>query len=114
MATQHESDKGQDWENKIREREQSLRLRELEIEIMQGSSTSAPITQSDPVTLEAQPKASSFRRWIRRTGNILKFLSFFVVMVAVIRLGTWLAIMIVVGIGGWLGYKAFIEGDPQD
>lgn len=103
----HHPDKHQDLERKeqeLREREQALRLREMEAELTQGEP---PLYE--PV--KHNPPESSFQRWFRKAGKVGVFLGIVVVVAAVAKVATWLAMGVMVVLIAWVGYKLFFKDD---
>lgn len=93
-------------EAELKEREQALRLREIEVEL--SHTKEAQIDQTAE-TIRMQPRETPFGRWKRRLSAGIKVLAIGVVVVVGIKLGTWIATAIVIGGAGWLAYKAFFE-----
>ncbi|MEM6448177.1 MAG: hypothetical protein AAF704_16675 [Cyanobacteria bacterium P01_D01_bin.123] len=103
-------DKPQHLQQELREledRERSLRLRELELEIEQ------PATD---VQVEVMPKESGLvgsrlRRWRRKIVMAAKFFGLVIAIIVAVRVAAWLAgAVMVVGIA-WLAYQLFFDSD---
>ncbi len=111
MATQGKGDELQKWEQKLQEHEQSLRLRELELELS-SQSQGVPVQAE---TVELKPKAKKAPRWLRNLKTTGMIMAYLVGAVVVLKLGQWIAVVIAVGVGGWLGYKImFGSKDESD
>lgn len=93
-------------EQELKEREQIIRLREMEEELYQPPlSPTHSTTQHQPA--EKAPK---------RGKKLVKIGKFFLLVVAVIvgmKVASWLAGAIIVGSIAFVGYKLFLEGDRK-
>ncbi|HBL13554.1 MAG TPA: hypothetical protein DD379_19585 [Cyanobacteria bacterium UBA11162] len=89
-------------EQELQKREQELRLRELEAEINQP-----PLYK----TVKHEQPESKLQRWGRKAILVGKFLAFVIVGYGVVKLGTIVASIAIVGAIAFIGYKIFLEGD---
>ncbi len=108
MRSKGSQDEYQGREAELQEREQALRLREIEAELTQKRE--AEIEQNTE-TVRMQSRQTALGRWRRKFSVAAKLFVLFVVAIVGITLGKWIAIAVVVGAVGWLGYKAFFDGD---
>lgn len=95
-------------ETELKEREQALRLREIEAELTQTRQG-----ELDPATetIRMQSRETSLSRWRRKLSLGAKLFVILVVAIAGINLGKWIAMAVVIGGVGWLTYKAFFAGE---
>ncbi|MGF1576638.1 MAG: hypothetical protein ACFCU9_12010 [Cyanophyceae cyanobacterium] len=98
-------------EAELKQREQSLRLREIENELLQQRDPEVDVVVQ---TVRLRPHQTTLSRWRRKASIGIKLFAILVVAVVGIKLGTWLAIGVVLGGVGWLTYKAFFAGDIQE
>ena len=108
-------------EKELEERERAIRLQELEAEINQVPTAEMSQSQqaggADPPLYETrkhQEPEGKLKQWQRKLINIGKFLGIVVVVVVTIRIAMWLAMAVMVGLIGWLGYKLFLEEDRSE
>lgn len=91
-------------EHDLIQRERELRLRELEAEINQP-----PLYE----TVKHEQPEGKLQRWGRKLVMFGKFLAFVVGTVLVIRISTAIAMIMIIGVIGFIGYKLFLEGDGK-
>ncbi|MEQ8962391.1 MAG: hypothetical protein RLP02_31440 [Coleofasciculus sp. C2-GNP5-27] len=91
-------------EHDLIQRERELRLRELEAEINQP-----PLYQ----TVKHEQPEGRLQRWKRKLVMIGKFIVFVVGTVVVVRLSFAIAMIMIAGVIGFIGYKLFLEGDGK-
>lgn len=98
----------QQWEQELRDRELTVRLRELEAEInQQHPPHHAHLKNAAP---HAEP-LNFIKRFYRKLEKVAKFLGIVVLVVIGIQIASWLAgTFILIGIV-WLAYKIFFEND---
>jgi Flp pilus assembly protein TadB len=89
-------------EQELQAREQEIRLRELEAEINQPALYQ---------TVKHRDSKGSLKQRFGQLVTIGKFLAIVVAVVVGIKIGTWLASLIIVGSVAWVVYKLFFEGD---
>jgi len=95
-------------ETELKEREQALRLREIEAELAQKREVEIePATE----TVRMQSRETPLSRWRRKLSVAAKLFVILVIAIAGITLGKWIAMAVVIGSIGWLTYKAFFDGD---
>ncbi|MEA5510980.1 hypothetical protein VB715_14495 [Crocosphaera sp. UHCC 0190] len=90
------------------EKEQELRLRELEMEIFRESQAQEPPLYQ---TQKNEPTAKKGKAWPRKIILIAKCFVLMVTVFVAIRIASWLALGIMIGAISWASYKLFIEGD---
>ncbi|MBD2310383.1 hypothetical protein H6G20_01635 [Desertifilum sp. FACHB-1129] len=93
-------------ERELKEREQMIRLREIESELYQPAST--PVYS----TTKHQPPEKTAKRW-KKLANIGKFFLLVVAVIVGMKVASWLAGAIIVGSIAFVGYKLFLEGDRK-
>lgn len=94
-------------EQKLKDREMSVRLRELETEVY---STSEPTRDVEVVT-DDLPKQFSFQRSLRKIVNAGQFLAIVVAVVVAVRIAVWLATAIMIGAIAYITYALFLKDD---
>jgi Flp pilus assembly protein TadB len=113
MNSSQDKDAIQKREVELQERERMIRLREMELELTQQRQTHDLSDPLQPTTKMARPEPT-LRRWRRKAIIVAQLMGLAVIAVASIKIGTWVAMAIVVGGVGWLGYKAFFEDSPRE
>jgi len=108
-------------EKELEERERAIRLQELEAEINQVPTAEMNQSQksggADPPLYETrkhQEPEGKLQRWQRKLVKIGTFLGIMVVVGATIWIAKWLAMAVMAGLIGWLGYKLFLEEDRSE
>lgn len=89
-------------EQELQAREHAIRLRELEAEINQPSLHQ---------TVKHRAPEHSPKRRYGQLMNVGKFVVMVVTVVVAVKIGTWLATVIIVGGTAWVGYKLFFDSD---
>ncbi len=103
--TQREQELAQ-REQELAERERSIRLQQMEMELYKQDP---PLYQ----TTKHEQRESALRRWSRKMAMVGKFLIIVVAVAAAVRVGTWLAMAVIVGAIAWIGYQMFFESDKN-
>ncbi len=102
----------QDRQRELIERENAIRLREIEAEIDRGERQKAAeaqiITSKKQATPNSKPKL-----WNRKLIRIAKFSGFVILMIVLVRIGAWLVTIATIGAIAWVGYKLFLEEDKK-
>ena len=112
--SEHHHDRAQDLERRqqeLEQREQLLRLKELENELYEQNKTEEPPLYP---TRKENPPLSKLKRWRRKLVLTTKFIGFAIVTLITVKIAYSLAIMIMLGGLGWLGYQMFIAKDVAD
>lgn len=86
----------------LEEREQAIRLRELEAEVNQP-----PLHQ----TKKHQPPEGKMERFYKKLIKVSQFVGLVVLVVVTVHVAKWIAAVILVGAVAWVGYKIFVESD---
>ncbi|MEA5533071.1 hypothetical protein [Crocosphaera sp. XPORK-15E] len=95
-------------EKMLIEKEQELRLRELEMEIFRESQAQEPPLYQ---TKKNEPTDKKVKAWPKKIMLIAKFFVLMVTVFVAIRIASWLALGIMIGAISLASYKLFIEGD---
>ena len=114
MDSQDHKDKElENLQKELQEREQAMRLQELELEIYgqhQPPPNEPPLSQ----TKKEKKRSKSMKKSVRNLGNMGKFLGVFFVILVLFNVAFWLGRVIVVGAIAWVLYKLFLESDAND
>jgi hypothetical protein len=94
-------------QQELDEREQALRLRELEADLYRQATTEAELTRSPNQSLQKN-------HTLQLLMSVAKFLGIIVVVVIAIRITKVLAIAAIAGLLGWLIYKTFFDRPQQN
>lgn len=94
-------------EQDLAERERTIRLQEMEMELYKQDP---PLYQ----TTKHEQGESALRRWSRKMAMVGKFLVIVVAVAAAVRVGTWLAMAVIIGATAWIGYQLFFESEKTN
>lgn len=83
-------------EQEIRDREISLRMRELEIELHK-----TPVHQ----TVKHNPPESFFQRWKRKVVQVATFVGIVLAVVVTLKIAAWLTTVVIIGAIAWVVYQ---------
>ena len=97
-------------EEKIRQREDALKARELKLRLkeIEQELDDIPVQPTVKHREPAKPKA---RRMLRKIGTLGKFLLIVISVIVAIRIAAWVSTLIILFGVGWVAYKLFIESD---
>ena len=99
-------------ERELMERENAIRLREIEAEIDRGYRRKAAEAEIIK-TYKKQGSKSKTQLWGRKLFKVAKFSGFVIAIVILVRIALWLATIAAIGALGWVGYKVFLEEDNK-
>ncbi|MEO1093910.1 MAG: hypothetical protein AAFX01_03300 [Cyanobacteria bacterium J06638_28] len=99
-------------EEELRRREEAIKAREIQIRMRELEAELDP-TPVHPTTKHKTTSKQKSQLWHKRIPNIVKFFLFVIAVVVALRIAAWLTTAVLVLSIAWVGYKVFLESNPN-